>query len=87
VDIICHTDRLSDGTRRVTKISEVTGMEKDVIVMQDMFIFKQTGLDPKGKVLGYFTATGSVPTFIDEVRIRGLQLDRSVFTQEQQPTP
>ena len=85
VDIICHTDRLSDGTRRVTKISEVTGMEKDVIVMQDMFIFKQTGLDPKGKVLGYFTATGSVPTFIDEVRTRGLQLDRSVFTQEQPP--
>jgi pilus assembly protein CpaF len=86
VDIICHTDRLSDGTRRVTKISEVTGMEKDVIVMQDMFIFKQTGLDPKGKVLGYFTATGSVPTFIDEVRIRGLQLDRSVFTQQTEPT-
>ncbi|MFA6562124.1 MAG: ATPase, T2SS/T4P/T4SS family [Verrucomicrobiia bacterium] len=87
VDIICHTDRLSDGTRRVTKISEVTGMEKDVIVMQDMFIFKQTGLDPKGKVLGYFTATGSVPTFIDEVRIRGLQLDRSVFTQQAEPMP
>ncbi|MFZ2643077.1 MAG: ATPase, T2SS/T4P/T4SS family [Verrucomicrobiia bacterium] len=82
VDIICHTDRLSDGTRRVTKVSEVTGMEKDVVVMQDMFIFKQTGLDPKGKVLGYFTATGSVPTFIDEVRTRGLQLDRSVFTQQ-----
>jgi pilus assembly protein CpaF len=85
VDIICHTDRLSDGTRRVTKISEVTGMEKDVIVMQDIFLFKQTGLDPKGKVLGYYTASGSVPTFIDEVRIRGLQLDRSVFTQESQP--
>ncbi|MBI5818815.1 MAG: Flp pilus assembly complex ATPase component TadA [Verrucomicrobia bacterium] len=82
VDIICHTDRLSDGTRRVTKVSEVTGMEKDVVVMQDMFIFKQTGLDPRGKVLGYFTATGSVPTFIDEVRTRGLQLDRSVFTQQ-----
>lgn len=82
VDIICHTDRLSDGTRRVTKVSEVTGMEKDVVVMQDMFIFKQTGLDAKGKVLGYFTATGSVPTFIDEVRTRGLQLDRSVFTQQ-----
>ena len=87
VDIICHTDRLSDGTRRVTKISEVTGMEKDVIVMQDMFIFKQTGLDPKGRVLGYFTATGSVPTFIDEVRIRGLQLDRNVFTQQVESTP
>jgi hypothetical protein len=54
--------------------------------MQDIFIFKQTGLDPKGKVLGYFTATGSVPTFIDEVRIRGLQLDRSVFTQQTEPT-
>lgn len=87
VDIICHTDRLSDGTRRVTKVSEVTGMEKDVIVMQDMFIFKQTGLDPKGKVLGYFTATGSVPTFIDEVRTRGLQLDRSVFTQQVESMP
>jgi pilus assembly protein CpaF len=87
VDIICHTDRLSDGTRRATKISEVTGMEKDVIVMQDIFIFKQTGLDPKGKVLGHFTASGSVPTFIDEVRIRGLQLDRSVFTQQIEQTP
>ena len=81
VDIVCHTDRLSDGTRRVTKISEIMGMEKDIIVMQDLFVFKQTGLDATGKVLGHFTATGSIPMFIDEIETRGLHVDRSIFTE------
>ena len=87
IDVICHTDRLSDGSRKITKVSEVIGMEKDVIVMQDLFIYKQTALDPHGKVLGYFSATGSIPTFIEEVEPRGLHLDRSVFQQvlPQQP--
>ncbi|MCX7824065.1 MAG: ATPase, T2SS/T4P/T4SS family [Verrucomicrobiae bacterium] len=87
IDIICHTDRLSDGTRKITKISEVIGMEKDVIVMQDLFIYKQTGLDPRSRVLGYFSATGSIPTFIEEVEPRGLHLDRGIFQQAAQMRP
>jgi pilus assembly protein CpaF len=83
IDLICHTDRLSDGRRRITKISEVMGMERDVIVMQDLFIFKQTGLDPGGAVLGHFTATGSIPTFIEEIDTRGLHIERGMFVQHQ----
>ncbi|MBM3891009.1 MAG: CpaF family protein, partial [Verrucomicrobia bacterium] len=87
IDLICHTDRLSDGTRKITKISEVMGMEKDVIVMQDLFVYKQTGLDPRSRVLGYFSATGSIPTFIEEVEPRGLKLERSIFQQALQERP
>jgi pilus assembly protein CpaF len=79
IDIVCHTDRLSDGSRKITKVSEVIGMEKDVIVMQDIFVFTQTGINPQNKVLGYFTPTGSIPTFIEDDSTRGLTLDRAVF--------
>ncbi len=79
IDIVCHTDRLSDGSRKITKVSEVIGMEKDVIVMQDLFVFTQTGLNPQNKVLGCFAPTGSIPTFIEDVATRGLTLDRAVF--------
>ena len=80
IDIIVHESRLSDGSRKVVAISEVVGLEGNNITMQDLFVFKQTGLDTRGKVQGYFTATGSIPTFYGDLAPRGLDLDIAVFT-------
>lgn len=80
IDIIVQQSRLSDGSRKIVKIVEVTGREADVIQLQDIFEFKQTGFDKTGKVEGYYTATGNIPYFIDEQRQRGvLELGMDVF--------
>jgi len=80
VDLIVHESRLSDGSRKVTCISEVMGMEGQQIVLQDLFVFRQTGLDAKGRVLGRFEATGAIPSFYGELASRGLSLDIAVFS-------
>jgi len=80
VDLIAHEARLSDGSRRITKITEVLGLEGNQIVMQDIFEYKQTGLDPQGRILGVFTPTGAVPTFLENLAARGLSIDHSIFT-------
>jgi pilus assembly protein CpaF len=77
-DLIVHLDRLVDGTRRVTQISEVQGMEGDVIVMQDIFRFVQSGVS-NGKVEGYFTAMGLRPQFMDKVESAGIMLPHTIF--------
>jgi len=79
VNLIIHTARLSDGSRKVTHITEIAGQEGERITMQDLFLFTQTGIDQNGKVKGEFKPTGAVPTFMDEVGIRGLSIDRSMF--------
>ncbi len=79
IDIIVHESRYSDGGRRIANISEVVGLEGSQIVMQDIFNFKQTGLDENGKVKGYFRATGSVPTFFEDLAPRGIHLDPAIF--------
>jgi pilus assembly protein CpaF len=80
VDIIIHTARLSDGSRKVITISEISGMKDELhISLNDIFVFKQIGVDPKGKVLGYFTATGYLPSFLEEIRIRGVQISEDIF--------
>jgi pilus assembly protein CpaF len=80
VDIIVHTARLSDGTRKVMAIAEITGMTDELhIGLSDIFIFKQTGVDSQGRVEGYFTATGYKPSFLDEMRIRGLAISDDLF--------
>ena len=79
VDIIVHESRLSDGSRKVVCISEVVGQEGDRVTMQDLFEFHQTGIGPNGKVLGHFRPTGAVPTFLEELRARGIQLDTTMF--------
>ncbi len=80
VDIIVHTARLSDGSRKVLGISEVSGMKDEMhINMDEIFVFKQTGVDPQGKVLGYFTATGYKPSFLDEIRVRGVAISDDIF--------
>lgn len=79
VDMIVQQDRFSDGTRKITSVTEIVGMENDIITMQELFKYVQTGVDANGTVLGYFTATGGIPTFMDEIKTRGLDLDPKVF--------
>ena len=80
VDIIVQQSRLGDGSRKVVKIVEVTGREGDVIQMQDIFEFQQTGIGQGGEILGHYAATGNIPYFVEELRKRGaLSLDMQVF--------
>ena len=79
VDIIIHESRLSDGSRKVVAISEVTGMEGAQIVMQDLFVFRQRGVDSSGRILGEMVATGAVPTWIDQLKSRGIEFDMGMF--------
>lgn len=79
IHLIIQTARLSDGSRKVTHITEVAGQEGDRITMQDIFTFNQTGIDQNGKVKGEFKSTGAVPTFMEEIGVRGLSIDRSMF--------
>ncbi len=79
VDIIIHESRMSDGTRKVTAITEVTGLEGNQIVMQDIFAFKQRGVGPDGKILGEFKPTGSMPTWYDQLAGRGIKCDPQMF--------
>ncbi|MFC1708468.1 ATPase, T2SS/T4P/T4SS family [Candidatus Omnitrophota bacterium] len=82
VDIVVHTARLSDGTRRVIQITEIAGMLDETRVdLRDIFLFKQTGVDNanNNKVIGSFQATGQIPTFYDEIITRGVDLARDVF--------
>ncbi|MGN0852256.1 MAG: ATPase, T2SS/T4P/T4SS family [Kiritimatiellia bacterium] len=83
VDIVIHESRLSDGSRKVVAISEVTGLEGQQIVMQDIFAFRQSGVDAHGRVVGAFRATGAVPTFFEHLKSRGLHLDPALFDPNQ----
>lgn len=80
IDIIVHTARLSDGSRKITQITEVTGMSDELHVgLKDIFVFKQTGVDAQGRVLGSFEPTGFIPSFIEDIRVRGIKLSDDVF--------
>lgn len=79
VNIVIQQSRLPDGSRRVTHISEVTGMQGDVITLQDIFLFKQEGLDKKRKIIGRFVPTGFIPKFIEEMEAKGMKISRGLF--------
>ena len=79
VHIICQISRFSDGTRKVSRITEVVGMEQDRITLQDLFEYRQSGVDHSGRVEGTLHPTGAIPTFIEDVGVRGIQLDRNIF--------
>jgi pilus assembly protein CpaF len=78
IDIVLQVARLSDGTRRVTSISEITGMEGDTITMQEIFQYERTGMN-NGQVIGRFRATGIRPRFAETLKAHGLQLPRVFF--------
>jgi pilus assembly protein CpaF len=79
LNIIIQVARLSDGARKVVKITEVAGMEGDIIVMQDIFVFEKRGIDQDGKVMGVFRATGVRPKFVDTLYEAGIQLGTEMF--------
>jgi septum site-determining protein MinD len=80
VDIIVHTARLSDGSRKIMQITEIAGMKDDVhIELKDIFAFKETGIAEDGKVLGRFTATGHIPACYEDIKIKGIVLPEDIF--------
>ncbi|MGH9008383.1 MAG: CpaF family protein, partial [Acidimicrobiia bacterium] len=83
VDLIVHLTRLRDGTRRVTHVSEVQGMEGDVIVLQDLFLFDfGMGVDETGRFLGHLKSTGIRPKFGERLADNGIRLRPEIFAQE-----
>ena len=78
VDLIVHQSRIRDGTRKVTHITEVSGMEGDVITMTDLFVFEQTAIE-NGKVVGRLRPTGLRPKFMDKIEASGIHLPPSIF--------
>jgi pilus assembly protein CpaF len=79
LDLVLQVARMSDGSRRVTSISEITGMEGDVITMQEIFMYERTGVDKQGQVIGRFRPTGVRPRFAEKLKACGLQLPRVFF--------
>jgi pilus assembly protein CpaF len=79
VNIVVQMTRVSDGTRKVTAITELTGMEGDVITMQDLFLFERTGISPEGRVTGRFRATGVRPKCAERLAASGVNLPTTMF--------
>jgi pilus assembly protein CpaF len=79
VAIVIQVSRFSDGTRRMTHFSEITGMEDDVVSMQDVFVFEKQGVSPNGRVVGAFTATGIRPKFAEKLKASGIPVPAALF--------
>lgn len=79
VQLIVQLTRLGDGSRKITAITEVTGMESTTVSLQDIFLFKEKGVDEQGKVLGNFLATGLVPTFAQKFKKKGIKLPKGLI--------
>jgi pilus assembly protein CpaF len=78
IDLIVHQDRMRDGTRKVVSLTEVSGMEGDVITTTDLFIFEQMGYE-NGKIVGKLRPTGLRPKFMDKIEAAGIHLPASIF--------
>lgn len=79
IDVIIQMTRLSDGTRKLTGLQEITGMENEIITLQEIFSFEQTGVDPKGKVKGRFKASGIRPKFTERFQGLGITVPSNIF--------
>jgi pilus assembly protein CpaF len=79
IQVVVQIARLSDGSRKLTNISEITGMEGNTIVMQDIFVFKKKGVAPDGRVLGDFVSTGVRPQFIEKFKVSGISVPTHLF--------
>ncbi|HEV3200781.1 MAG TPA: CpaF family protein [Bryobacteraceae bacterium] len=79
VNILVQASRMSDGTRRVTSVTEVTGIETDIVTLQDIYVFEKRGLSPDGKVIGRFAATGILPKFNEKLLAAGIRLPVDMF--------
>lgn len=82
IDLIVQQTRMRDGSRKITHITEVQGMEGDVIILQDLFVYDQTGVDAEGKVMGTFRPTGIRPKFMQKLEAQGIKIPLEVFAPE-----
>ncbi len=80
INLIIHQNRFRDGSRKITRITEVVGMEGDIITLQDLFFFDQQGVGDDGKVIGAFKATGVLPKFLPTLEARGVHVPISIFS-------
>lgn len=80
IQVVVQTERLLDGSRKVTKVSEISGMEGETVTLQDIFVFQQTGLDEKGKIIGSHQPTGVIPSFISKIEAKGETIPPGLFT-------
>ena len=83
LDVVINVNRMSDGVRRVTSVSEIVGMERDVVAMQEILTFHKTGISEDGKVLGEYHATGIRPKFADRLQISGVKVPSALFREKQ----
>ena len=79
IDVVVHTARLSDGSRKVTAVSEVLGLENGEYRTRDLYVYTIRGIAPDGSLDGGFAGTGAIPTFLHDARLRGLPLDETTF--------
>jgi len=79
IDVVVQVSRLSDGTRKVVSLAEITGMEGEIVTMQDIFVFRKLGIRENGEVIGEFLATGVRPKFAEKLLVTGIQLPASMF--------
>jgi pilus assembly protein CpaF len=79
VNVLVQAARLSDGSRRVVNVTEVTGMEGEIVTLQDIFVFEKRGLNPDGKVVGRYAATGIRPKFYEKLLAAGIRLRPDLF--------
>lgn len=79
IGIVVQISRMSDGTRRVVNVAEITGMDQDVISMQDIFTFAKKGIGPSGKVVGLFQPSRIRPKFAERIRVSGVVLPQELF--------
>ena len=79
IDIVIQLSRMSDGSRKLISLSEVIGMEGEVVTMQEIFVFERIGIDERGRVLGHFRSTGIRPHFSDRLKVRGIHLPMDLF--------
>jgi pilus assembly protein CpaF len=81
VSLVLQIERFTDGTRRLTHVTEITGMEADVVSMQDLFVFEKQGVSSEGRVVGNFNATGIRPKFAERLKAVGFDLPLNMFDQ------
>jgi len=82
IDVVLQMTRLSDGSRKMTSLSEIVGMEGETITLQEIFLFQQTGLDTERKVHGVFKASGVRPKFVERFKALGIECDQNIFDPE-----
>ncbi len=78
INLVVHQERMRDGSRKIVNITEISGMEGDVITMTDLFIFEQTGVE-NGQIIGRLRPTGLRPKFMDKLEASGIHLPPSIF--------